>query len=579
MSGRRVRALVRRIAEQFRRDRRTLGLIVVVPVAILGLVGWVIRDQAVPPTDVVVVNEDAAGGAPLSRALLDASDPDAGFDVALEAGTEADARRALVDQDLDLAVVIPPGFGVDLLAGRQPALRVVTLGLNPGEDGGHVARFQQAMTRATRALLPAEFASHVPSLERATVYGSPEAGLLDAFAPVFVGFFAYFFVFLLTGVSFLRERVGGTLEEQARDALRTIERVSQEEGTRGSIVHQAVFLSDKDRIDECRQIMRKFYGHELPATTYIPQHPCDGKLLSIEALGVGCRQGEVQILRCAENLVITRHSGVSWIHVGQVLPDAGDAGVYGRSLSAFRKMHEVLKRAGVDFSQVVRTWLYLGDIVGPEADTQRYKELNRARTDYYEGICFGAGHLPPGINGAVYPASTGIGTDNHDILMSCIAIATDRDDLTIVPLENPLQTSAFDYSCHYGPKSPKFARALALASGQCATIFVSGTASITDSESRFLDDPGRQTHQTLDNIAALISEHNFDRHHMPGLGATLDDLALVRVYIKRQEDYQAIRAVCEARLGELPTIYAVADVCRPELLVEIEGIAFSHRVA
>lgn len=212
MSGRRVRALVRRIAEQFRRDRRTLGLIVVVPVAILGLVGWVIRDQAVPPTDVVVVNEDAAGGAPLSRALLDASDPDAGFDVALEAGTEADARRALVDQDLDLAVVIPPGFGVDLLAGRQPALRVVTLGLNPGEDGGHVARFQQAMTRATRALLPAEFASHVPSLERATVYGSPEAGLLDAFAPVFVGFFAYFFVFLLTGVSFLRERVGGTLE-------------------------------------------------------------------------------------------------------------------------------------------------------------------------------------------------------------------------------------------------------------------------------------------------------------------------------------------------------------------------------
>jgi hypothetical protein len=49
----------------------------------------------------------------------------------------------------------------------------------------------------------------------------------------------------------------------------------------------------------------------------------------------------------------------------------------------------------------------------------------------------------------------------------------------------------------------------------------------------------------------------------------------VRVYIKRQEDYEKVRAVCESRLGELPTIYAIADVCRPDLLVEIEGMAFS----
>ena len=55
----------------------------------------------------------------------------------------------------------------------------------------------------------------------------------------------------------------------------------------------------------------------------------------------------------------------------------------------------------------------------------------------------------------------------------------------------------------------------------------------------------------------------------------MDDLALVRVYIKHQEDYAKVRAVCEELLGELPTIYAEADVCRPELLVEIEGVAFS----
>ena len=54
-------------------------------------------------------------------------------------------------------------------------------------------------------------------------------------------------------------------------------------------------------------------------------------------------------------------------------------------------------------------------------------------------------------------------------------------------------------------------------------------------------------------------------------------MGLVRVYVKRREDYPQAREVCEKRLGELPIIYAIADVCRPELLVEIEGIAFSSR--
>jgi hypothetical protein len=49
------------------------------------------------------------------------------------------------------------------------------------------------------------------------------------------------------------------------------------------------------------------------------------------------------------------------------------------------------------------------------------------------------------------------------------------------------------------------------------------------------------------------------------------------VYLKRHEDYAQARAICESRLGELPTIYAVGDICRSELLVEIEGIAFSRR--
>ncbi len=374
-------------------------------------------------------------------------------------------------------------------------------------------------------------------------------------------------------------RQGMTLHEQAHDALRTIDRVIQEEGTLGSIVQQAVFIGDASRIDECRRIIHEFYGDELPATTYIPQRPCQGKLLAIEALGVGRRPGEVQIERISEQLVIARHHGMAFVHGSQIVPDTQAAGCYDRSVSGFRKMQELLASAGVRFDQVIRTWLYLGGIVDPEGATQRYMELNRARTDFYQGFNFLTAHIPPERNGEVYPASTGIGADNRDVLMSCIALATDRKDVLAVPLENPVQTSAFQYSACYGLKSPKFSRALALAAGNCATIFISGTASITGSESRYPDDVEAQTDQTLDNIEALIAEDNLRHHGLSGLGATMADLALARVYIKRQEDYERTRAVCRRRLGELPTIYAVADVCRPELLVEIEGIAFSHRGA
>ncbi|MHC4398843.1 MAG: Rid family hydrolase [Planctomycetota bacterium] len=372
-------------------------------------------------------------------------------------------------------------------------------------------------------------------------------------------------------------RSGKTLDEQAQDALKTIREVNQEEGTRGSIVHQAVFFKDPSQLEACRKIMQDFYGDELPATTYVPQPPCGGKLVSVEALGVGRATEGVEIRRLSDQLVIAGHSGVSWVHCGQIVPQTSATSVYDRSIDGFQIMRDMLGTVGVGFQRVIRTWLYLGDIVGPEGESQRYKELNRARTVFFQDIRFAPGRTPEGFNPTFYPASTGIGADNRDVTMSCIALSTERDDIVVMPLENPQQTSAFDYSTKYGMKSPKFARAMALSCGPFATIFVSGTASITESETRHVGDVQGQTRQTLDNIEALISESNLRQHGMPGLGATCDGLALVRVYIKREEDYAKARAVCEARLGEVPTVYAVADVCRPDLLVEIEGTAFSRR--
>lgn len=372
---------------------------------------------------------------------------------------------------------------------------------------------------------------------------------------------------------------GETLDEQTRDALKTIEAVVREEGTHGRIVQQAVFLRDWAQMEQCREIIRDFYGPDLPATTFIMQPPCDGKLVAIEAMGVGGRSDDLSIERLGERMVITRHDGITWVHLANITLHSSFGSVYDRSCHVFAAAADALALRGFDYDQTIRTWLYLGDITGPEGDTQRYKELNRARTDFYRDRRFCRGLVPDNWQSPIYPASTGIGTEGRNLVLSLIAFETSRHDIRLLPLENPVQTAACDYELRYGPQSPKFARAMGVVGPKYTATFISGTASITNSETRHLNDVERQTHQTLDNIEALIAPANYERYGFAGCGSTLDDLAIVRVYIKRQEDYPSVRAICEARLGEVPTVYAVADVCRPDLLVEIEGIAFSPRIA
>jgi enamine deaminase RidA (YjgF/YER057c/UK114 family) len=368
----------------------------------------------------------------------------------------------------------------------------------------------------------------------------------------------------------------GDLAAQARDVLRTIEAVAGEERILGSIVRQVVFLRDLRQAGACRQIMRDYYGDQLPATSYLPQPPCGGKLLEIELWGVG-RQHGLEVRRLSERTVVARHTGLTWVHCEGVVPETPATAVRDRSLDAFRRLECELAARGFGFDHVVRTWLYLGDIIGLEDQATRYHELNLARDEFYQDRCFIGDDRPGGPNRACYPASTCIGAHCREVTMSCLLLAADRPGIVRLPLENPRQTSAHDYDRRYGPESPKFSRAMAVVADGTAIVFVSGTASIIDSESHHLGDVEGQTRETLDNIAALISADNFRRHGQAGLGATLDDMALTRVYLKRPEDYAAVRQLCEARLGERPVVYTVADVCRPELLVEIEGIAFCGR--
>lgn len=364
--------------------------------------------------------------------------------------------------------------------------------------------------------------------------------------------------------------------EQARSLFRDAQKTLENERFSGSVIMNTVFLADLGKTQLIRQLIGEEFGTLAIPTTYVHQPPCCGSEIAVELLAVRPRGSSNRRTEGDKSLLL-QYDSLNWGVFADIRPSQRPVGAYRRSLDAFHALERELKSFGFSAEDLFRTWLYQGHLVLPEGDSQRYKELNRARTDFFEDREFLSALLPGNFKGPkvpkVYPASTGIGTEDGDLVIGALSLSTERKDVIAVPLENPHQVSAFDYAEVYSPQSPKFARAMGLKIGRSTKIFVSGTAGITDSESRFENDPVAQSELTLENIAALISGENLRKHGIENANANLDDLLAARVYVKRSADYESIRSLCEKRCPKTPILYTIADVCRPELLVEIEAIA------
>ena len=376
-------------------------------------------------------------------------------------------------------------------------------------------------------------------------------------------------------VLMLTPRGRGSLADQVAEVMAHLNTILDEHPDQLQTTAQTVFLRNADDQAECERLLAENHRAAQPVTNYVFQPPCSGAALAIEVWAIGGR--DVRLERVDSQTLVVSYDSVRWVHCGGIrVPDDPD-GVFAQAVSGMEGMRDSLRRGGSDFEHVVRTWFYLGGITDPERDTERYKELNRARSEFYYDIGFCRSLLEPHIDHGVFPASTGIGMAGRSLVMGCLSLQTRREDVFLLPLENPQQTPAYAYSPKYSPQSPKFSRAMALILGNYVTTWISGTASIVNSESQHAGDIEKQTGQTIDNIERLISAENFAFHGIKGAGAALSDFAKIRVYVKRLEDFEKCRRVCERRFGAVPAIYALADVCRPELLVEIEGITFSRR--
>ncbi|MFE3784779.1 FkbO/Hyg5 family chorismatase [Amycolatopsis sp. NPDC059090] len=213
------------------------------------------------------------------------------------------------------------------------------------------------------------------------------------------------------------------------------------------------------------------------------------------------------------------------------------------------------------YTDLVRMWNLIGDITGPNAEgVEIYRDFCVGRAEAF--AAWGA-QFPQ------LPAATGIGTLSPGIDLCFLATKPGRT----VHLENPRQTPAYQYPSRYGPKSPSFARATLLQGEQTASLFVSGTASILGEDTVHVGDTARQTLEILRNIDVLVGSDNLGRHGVNGYGYTLQDLDQIKVYVRDPEDLAAVRYICaQVFRADSEIAYFNVDVCRPDLLVEIEGV-------
>ena len=143
-------------------------------------------------------------------------------------------------------------------------------------------------------------------------------------------------------------------------------------------------------------------------------------------------------------------------------------------------------------------------------------------------------------------------------------------------IENPRQVSAYRYPDTYGPRAPTFSRAaVADVGGGRSVLFISGTASIVGHQSMHAGDVRRQTEESLTNIAAVREA----AEARSGLAFPASEL-FYTAYVRHERDLPVVHEVFERSVGPASAaareaIYLNADVCRADLLVEIEAHGFA----
>lgn len=233
MSFSRVRALAVRIIQQVLRDKRTLALIFLVPLLIMTLLSLVLTNDSTVHTLAIVYPTGV--GSDRVKTLIDGLLP--GPDKLRTIAIRADqVNSTLKNGDADAAIIFPTDFAQQVLNNQNPTVQIKLEGSDPT-----VASAMSDLTQSFAHQLGIAIAAlkssggNTPSIPAATLpftvgtpqylYGGPQYTFNDSIAPLFIGIFSFFFVFILTSVAFLRERSQGTIERVMVSPLTRVELV------------------------------------------------------------------------------------------------------------------------------------------------------------------------------------------------------------------------------------------------------------------------------------------------------------------------------------------------------------------
>lgn len=210
-----------------------------------------------------------------------------------------------------------------------------------------------------------------------------------------------------------------------------------------------------------------------------------------------------------------------------------------------------------DYGHLLRVWNYFPHINDDGSGLERYRQFSIGRHDAFvaKGRTIASENIP---------AACALGSRNGPLVIYFLAARKPGQ-----PVENPRQVSAYRYPSRYGPRSPTFSRALLMRGLREPPLFISGTASIVGHETLHAGNASAQTRETLANILAVIKEAAPARLKTGTAGANLH----LKVYLRHAEHLPIVREQVSHTFGPAAqVIYLQADICRADLLVEIEGV-------
>ena len=318
--------------------------------------------------------------------------------------------------------------------------------------------------------------------------------------------------------------------------------------------------ADNDEFAEQRQKIELATRAEFsnaPMLAYVAQAPlCSTLAAEVTTIA----KEEVKAIVYHEDYILI--NGVEIISAG-IYSDTS-LGIDQQADAIFERIYQILKNESVKVDDIVRQWNYIERITHLGERGQHYQLFNDSRSHFYNAAQWTNG----------YPAATGIGTQTGGVIVVFDAV---RDSTQFSrAIDNPLQISAHAYSQQVlinntdaHKTTPKFERARHI-DGKEQMIYISGTAAIRGEDSCQQDIVG-QTALTMENIDHLISVENQVASGVKRPAKM--EYATMRAYLKYCDNLDDVTAWIDEHYPKMQTLYLWADICREELLIEIEGIA------